>query len=63
MPSAPDPTAPAPESTKSVLSAFLVSLAIAAGKAAVLAACDETRRQLTKPCRPSRTKKPSLSKS
>ena len=30
---------------------FLVGLAIAAGTAAVLAACEETKRQLTKPAR------------
>ena len=40
-----------PEEAQSVLTKFLLSVAIAAGTAAVLAACEETKRQLSRPAK------------
>ena len=66
MPETPPP-APAANKTQSVLTQFLVGLALAAGRAAVVAAAEETIHQLHKPApaaRRLRTKKlPTPSKS
>ena len=43
------PPAPAATKTQSVLTQFLVGLALAAGRAAVIAAAEETIHQLKKP--------------
>ena len=43
------PPAPAATKTQSVLTQFLVGLALAAGRAAVIAAAEETSHQLKKP--------------
>ena len=40
-----------PKETQSLLTKFLLSVAIAAGTAAVLAACEETQRQLSRAAR------------
>lgn len=67
MPENPPPPAPAHEKTQSVLTQFLVGLALAAGRAAVIAAAEETIHQLKKPApaarRPRTKKLPTPSKS
>ena len=60
MPENPQSPAPAANKTQSVLTQFLVGLALAAGRAAVIAAAEETIHQLKKPApatRRPRTKK------
>lgn len=61
------PPAPAATKTQSVLTQFLVGLALAAGRAAVIAAAEETIHQLKKPApsarHPSTKKHPTPSKS